>query len=186
MPTLTSDVIGQSAIFNGHTFNVSGCTGLNYTACGAVSNRTTNTVIPPAMSARLTTRASHAIRFGRVEIRAKLPRGDWLWPALWMLPKDNIYGEWPLSGEIDVSVLFLVYVVALTWRSGLGRLWSRAGTARRTRSRAAIMSAGRSTGSLSPVWKGLHVLTFSRQGPHHLAQRRVQGALPPAPPTFSY
>ena len=25
-----------------------------------------------------------------------------LWPAMWMLPKDNVYGAWPLSGEIDI------------------------------------------------------------------------------------
>lgn len=35
-------------------------------------------------------------------MRAKLPRGDWLWPAIWMLPKNNEYGQWPASGEIDI------------------------------------------------------------------------------------
>jgi beta-glucanase (GH16 family) len=54
------------------------------------------------MSARITTKQSHHIQFGKVEIRAKLPRGDWLWPALWMLPVDNAYGIWPQSGEIDI------------------------------------------------------------------------------------
>lgn len=27
---------------------------------------------------------------------------DWLWPAIWMLPESQTYGEWPASGEIDV------------------------------------------------------------------------------------
>jgi beta-glucanase (GH16 family) len=108
MPTLTSDAIGQTAVFDNHVFNISGCTGANYTECSAVSNMTTNQVIPPVMSARLTTRLSRSMRFGRVEIRAKIPRGDWIWPALWMLPKDKVYGEWPLSGEIDVSILSLI------------------------------------------------------------------------------
>lgn len=54
------------------------------------------------MSARLTTKNSHHITYGKVEIRAKLPQGDWLWPALWMLPVDDAYGPWPLSGEIDI------------------------------------------------------------------------------------
>ncbi|KAF7778415.1 CAZyme family GH16 [Agaricus bisporus var. burnettii] len=31
-----------------------------------------------------------------------MPTGDWLWPAIWMLPKDEVYGPWPLSGEIDI------------------------------------------------------------------------------------
>jgi beta-glucanase (GH16 family) len=30
-----------------------------------------------------------SIKFKRVEIRAKLPTGDWLWPALWILPVDD-------------------------------------------------------------------------------------------------
>jgi hypothetical protein len=105
MPTLTSDVIGRDAIFNGHTFNLTDCTGANYTACGVVSNVTTDTVIPPVMSSRISTKKSRSIRFGRVEVVAKLPCGDWLWPAIWMLPTNNVYGEWPLSGEIDVSAI---------------------------------------------------------------------------------
>ena len=38
----------------------------------------------------------------QVEVRAKLPRGDWLWPAIWMLPRWEAYGKWPSSGEIDI------------------------------------------------------------------------------------
>jgi hypothetical protein len=34
---------------------------------------------------------------------------DWLWPAVWMLPVDNVYGDWPASGEIDVSPLLPLY-----------------------------------------------------------------------------
>jgi beta-glucanase (GH16 family) len=40
--------------------------------------------------------------FGRWEIRAQLPLGKHLWPALWMLPTDNVYGKWAASGEIDI------------------------------------------------------------------------------------
>jgi len=54
------------------------------------------------MSARLSTKGSYSIRFGKVEVVAKLPRGDWLWPAIWMAPLSSVYGPWPLSGEIDV------------------------------------------------------------------------------------
>lgn len=28
---------------------------------------------------------------------------DWLWPAIWMMPKDSAYGPWPISGEIDLA-----------------------------------------------------------------------------------
>ena len=40
--------------------------------------------------------------YGRVEWRAKLPVGQGLWPALWLLPQDEAYGGWAASGEIDV------------------------------------------------------------------------------------
>lgn len=39
---------------------------------------------------------------GRIEVRAKLPRGRGTWPAIWMLPTDWAYGGWPDSGEIDI------------------------------------------------------------------------------------
>jgi len=75
VPTLTSDVIGHDAIFDGHTFNLTGCTNTNLTACGVVSNATAGTVINPVMSARISTKGKRSIRYGRVEVRAKLPRG---------------------------------------------------------------------------------------------------------------
>lgn len=31
-----------------------------------------------------------------------MPTGDWLWPALWLISDLGVYGEWPLSGEIDL------------------------------------------------------------------------------------
>ncbi len=53
-------------------------------------------------SARLVTRHKGDWRYGRFEIRAKLPRGRGTWPAIWMLPTDWVYGGWPNSGEIDI------------------------------------------------------------------------------------
>lgn len=41
-------------------------------------------------------------KYGRFEIRAKLPTGQGIWPALWMLPQDDKYGPWAASGEIDI------------------------------------------------------------------------------------
>jgi hypothetical protein len=32
-----------------------------------------------------------------------MPAGDWLWPAIWLLPTRNVYGGWPRSGEIVLS-----------------------------------------------------------------------------------
>ncbi len=38
----------------------------------------------------------------RVDVRAKLPGGDGTWPAIWLLPTYSSYGQWPISGEIDI------------------------------------------------------------------------------------
>ncbi|XP_012945130.1 beta-1,3-glucan-binding protein [Aplysia californica] len=59
-----------------------------------------NGILPPVMSGRINSIAS--MKYGTVEIRAKIPLGDWLWPTIWLWPKDSKYGGWPKSGEIDI------------------------------------------------------------------------------------
>ncbi len=53
-------------------------------------------------SARLITKGKGDWLYGRFEIKAKLPTGLGTWPAIWMLPTDWEYGNWPASGEIDI------------------------------------------------------------------------------------
>ena len=53
-------------------------------------------------SARLVSKHKGDFRYGRFEARAKLPSGRGTWPAIWMLPTDWRYGDWPRSGEIDI------------------------------------------------------------------------------------
>ncbi|WP_329406245.1 glycoside hydrolase family 16 protein [Streptomyces sp. NBC_00704] len=54
----------------------------------------------PWTSARLTTEGKAALRHGRVEVRAKLPTGTGLLPAIWMLGDNG--AEWPAQGELDI------------------------------------------------------------------------------------
>ncbi|XP_044766633.1 beta-1,3-glucan-binding protein-like [Coccinella septempunctata] len=56
----------------------------------------------PVQSARMTTAGRFAFTYGILETRAKLPAGDWLWPAIWLLAQNNNYGGYPHSGEIDL------------------------------------------------------------------------------------
>ncbi|KAH8659712.1 concanavalin A-like lectin/glucanase domain-containing protein [Ilyonectria robusta] len=115
--TLESTDITYEQLVNGHTVNLTTdgradgkCTTDQTQAddldarypCAAVSNATKGQIINPVRSARLNTRGKKTIRYGRVEVTARMPRGDWLWPAIWMMPQDNVYGEWPKSGEIDI------------------------------------------------------------------------------------
>ncbi|KAG6878988.1 hypothetical protein C0992_006046 [Termitomyces sp. T32_za158] len=96
VPTLTSDNIGPDAVFNGTIYNITDCT-FNITqpdkgfiwrngksvfdtdgytrACSAISNATAGTVINPVQSARISTRFSASIRYGKIEVRAKMPSG---------------------------------------------------------------------------------------------------------------
>ena len=92
-------------------------------------------IISPIQSARLRTINSFSFTYGTVVVRAKMPRGDWLWPgsadrftrsflascvsiidylfvsafvsrtAVWLMPTDNAFGGWPRSGEIDMVEL---------------------------------------------------------------------------------
>ncbi|MBY6038368.1 carbohydrate binding domain-containing protein [Fictibacillus nanhaiensis] len=53
-------------------------------------------------SAKLKTKGLFSQTYGRYEVRAKLPTGKGLWPAIWMLPEQDKYGGWAASGEIDI------------------------------------------------------------------------------------
>jgi|SRR5690554_534591 len=54
-------------------------------------------------SAKLTTYEKITIQYGKIVVKAKMPKGDGVWPAIWMLPNSIHEGEsWPLSGEIDI------------------------------------------------------------------------------------
>lgn len=53
-------------------------------------------------SARLTTQNKFTMKYGKIEIRAKLPEGQGIWPALWMLGSNIGEAGWPVCGEIDI------------------------------------------------------------------------------------
>jgi len=80
------------------------CTSTVYTNCVAATNTTAgnSTIVPPVKSGRINTKKGATIKYGRIEVTAKLSEGDWLWPAIWMMPVEDTYGPWPGSGEIDI------------------------------------------------------------------------------------
>ncbi|KAJ9575890.1 hypothetical protein L9F63_007202, partial [Diploptera punctata] len=97
-PTLTSDKkngrnIGRSTL----------CTGIQGSADCSKEAQTFN-IIPPILSSRIRTRNHFSFCYGRVEIRAKLPAGDWIFPEIWLEPKDNWYGREYLSGRIQLAL----------------------------------------------------------------------------------
>jgi len=104
---LTSDNIGEANLNSGFTLNLWGntpaseCTGNAFFGCERIAGAGGN-IINPIQSGRIRTSSSFNFKFGLLQIRAKMPRGDWLWPAMWLLPRYNYYGDWPSSGEIDL------------------------------------------------------------------------------------
>ena len=53
-------------------------------------------------STRLTTQDRASWTYGRIDVRAKLPKGRGIWPAIWMLGDNITEAKWPLCGEIDI------------------------------------------------------------------------------------
>lgn len=54
-------------------------------------------------SGRINTQGKHDFKYGYFECRAKVPVGKGYLPAFWMMPADeNLYGQWPKCGEIDI------------------------------------------------------------------------------------
>ena len=56
----------------------------------------------PYTSAKLQSVRKGNWKYGRFEVRAKLPTGQGTWSAIWMLPTDWVYKGWAASGEIDI------------------------------------------------------------------------------------
>lgn len=105
-PTLTNDTYSGDFLYSG-VLDLWGSSEASY----CTSNRrnhscykkgTDTHIINPIQSAALRTSKSFSFKYGKIEVKAKLPRGDWIWPAVWLMPKENVYGRWPASGEIDI------------------------------------------------------------------------------------
>ncbi|KAG0278786.1 hypothetical protein BGZ95_003184, partial [Linnemannia exigua] len=105
-PTLTEYRIGARALHEG-ILDVWGsdpgtqCTGNYDYGCFRVGGAGGN-ILNPVQSGLVRSVNSFKFRFGKVEVRAKMPKGKWIWPAIWMLPAHYQYGGWPASGEIDL------------------------------------------------------------------------------------
>jgi len=114
--------------FDGSTLNSSNWTheigdGCNNNLCGWGNNeleyyRSENTTIADGLltitakqesfggrnytSSRIKTQGKKFFTYGRINVRAKLPKGQGIWPAAWMLGESITTVSWPASGEIDI------------------------------------------------------------------------------------
>ncbi|UZJ43375.1 family 16 glycosylhydrolase [Marinimicrobium sp. C6131] len=98
-------------------------------------------------SARLRTKNKADWKYGRIEVSAKTPQGQGLWPAIWMLPTENVYGGWPLSGEIDI------FEAVNTNASGENEIH---GTLHYGRPWPNNLNSGASYSPEEPIWENFH------------------------------
>lgn len=87
VPTLTIETtdITKDQLLDNYVLNLttSGqCTTDGVDNCSIRSNKTAGTIINPVRSARLSTKGKKSIKYGKVEVVAKMPQGNWLWPAI--------------------------------------------------------------------------------------------------------
>jgi len=71
-------------------------------AWGCERNGNDEDYLNPIISGKIQSRNQFSFKYGIIEYSLRLPAGDWLWPAVWMMPKDSVYGGWPDSGEVDL------------------------------------------------------------------------------------
>lgn len=91
-PTLTSDIYGEEFLYNGHVVIPDDeCTSAIFDGCDKKANL--SDIINPIRSVRMNTFNSFSFKYGVMEVKAKTPSGDWLFPALWMNPRYSVSFE---------------------------------------------------------------------------------------------
>lgn len=100
-PTLTSDVFDERFLTKGKITIRSGeCTRSENFGC---FRNAKYGLLNPVRSASIRTINSFSFKYGTIEVRAKMAAGDWLTSTISLLPKNDIYGKWPASGEINLA-----------------------------------------------------------------------------------
>jgi len=95
----------ENTIIKNHTLVIEGKreTVVNPNYDGSSSNWRINRQTAEYTSSSITTQGKHSWKYGRIEIRAKIPTKKGAWPAIWTL---GTKGEWPSCGEIDILELY--------------------------------------------------------------------------------
>ncbi|XP_063910736.1 beta-1,3-glucan-binding protein-like [Zophobas morio] len=78
------------------------CTGVHGTT-DCVQKPDAFIIRPPVGSAQISTRTKWSFKYGKIEIRAKLPEGDWIYPELFLNPANDVYGPGYASGQIRIA-----------------------------------------------------------------------------------
>ncbi|KAI9282436.1 concanavalin A-like lectin/glucanase domain-containing protein [Umbelopsis sp. AD052] len=107
-PTFTANTIGEDTMKSGGRISLWGNdeTSCTDNAAGGCERESLGdeggNYLNPIQSAKIKLDRAFSVSYGKVEISARMPKGDWIWPAIWLMPRHSMYGAWPASGEIDI------------------------------------------------------------------------------------
>ncbi|KAK4876690.1 hypothetical protein RN001_009196 [Aquatica leii] len=102
-PILTDEKFGPGFVYNSTGLDLgSECTGTIQTPSCVQTARAWQ-ILPPVISAKVSTIDSFSFVYGVIEIRAKLPKGDWVYPEISLVPRSDIYGPGYESGRIRIA-----------------------------------------------------------------------------------
>lgn len=102
VPTYTADIIGKNAVFDGFTYNITGCTNTNISACGAVSKALQSQSLTPSNLPALPPSTPPPSNTGASRSEPRSPQVIGSGPRFGCSPYKRRMGPWPLSGEIDI------------------------------------------------------------------------------------
>ncbi|XP_072397197.1 beta-1,3-glucan-binding protein-like [Diabrotica undecimpunctata] len=104
-PARTEDIFGPTVLGDDGSLDLDReCTG----RAGPPDCKMTNAggfIVPLYSSFRINTKNKFSFKYGIVEIRAKLPEGDWLYPILYLNPSAETYGKHYASGQMRIAYI---------------------------------------------------------------------------------
>ncbi|XP_066246310.1 beta-1,3-glucan-binding protein-like [Euwallacea similis] len=104
-PVLTDSIYGEGFVTRPEGLDLGEkCTGVK-SSVECFQNAAGWHIIPPVMSSQLTTKGKFFFKYGKIDIRAKLPKGDWLYPEIFLNPESGEYGSGYESGQIRIAFL---------------------------------------------------------------------------------
>ncbi|KAK3921937.1 Beta-1,3-glucan-binding protein 1 [Frankliniella fusca] len=102
-PTLTNDKYGADFVRTGK-LQLEGCTARVTNSDSCTREAMFSYILPPIVAARINTKNSFSFKYGKIDIRARLPRGDWIYPEIWLQPTREEYGPGLASGRVVLAM----------------------------------------------------------------------------------
>ncbi|KAF5294932.1 hypothetical protein FQR65_LT10644 [Abscondita terminalis] len=102
-PTLVETRLGPGFVSDAKTLDLGeNCTGI-MESYQCMQTPKAWFILPPVFASQISTKDRFSFVYGVVEIRAKLPKGDWIYPQLYLKSKNDFYGDGYDSGLLKIA-----------------------------------------------------------------------------------